>query len=409
MLRYSDSELEALAADLESDRVERKERWSGEAAERSREAVCSFANDLPDHRRPGVLFIGLKDDGSPSGLQVTDELLRTLADMKADGQILPPPTLLVEKRTTRGFEVAVVTVQPADGTPVRYRGRIWVRIGPRRGIATAQDERILNEKRKHRDLPFDVHPLPSCPLEALSRVLFEEEYLPQAFAPEILAANDRTYEQRLAACKLVSSVDSPVPTVLGLLVLGKSPRDWLPAAYVQFVRFRGTQWADPVTDELVIDGPVGHVVRRLDEKLEAHNQVGVDFTSQPTEIRSPHYPRAALQQIARNAIMHRAYESTHAPVRVYWFDDRVEFLSPGGPYGAVTSTNFGSPGITDYRNPHLAEAMKVLGLVQRFGVGIATARAELAKNGNPPLEFDVQPTTVLAVVRAKAAKSNARE
>src|SRR5687767_9656201 len=47
------------------------------------------------------------------------------------------------------------------------------------------------------------------------------------------------------------------------------------------------------------------------------------------------YPPAALQQFARNAIMHRAYEGNNAPVRIYWFDDRIEFINPGGPYGAI--------------------------------------------------------------------------
>lgn len=97
--------------------------------------------------------------------------------------------------------------------------------------------------------------------------------------------------------------------------------------------------------------------------------------------------------------MHRAYEGTNAPVRVYWFEDRIEIHNPGGPYGVVTALNFGQPGVTDYRNPHLAEAMKVLGFVQRFGVGIATAHRELQRNGNPPARFEVQPTAVLALVR----------
>jgi len=89
-------------------------------------------------------------------------------------------------------------------------------------------------------------------------------------------------------------------------------------------------------------------------------------------------------------------------VRVYWFNDRIEIQNSGGPYGAVTTENFGQPGITDYRNPHIAEAMKVLGFVQRFGVGIATAQAELQRNGNPPAEFQVQPSAVLAIVKKKS-------
>jgi ATP-dependent DNA helicase RecG len=65
----------------------------------------------------------------------------------------------------------------------------------------------------------------------------------------------------------------------------------------------------------------------------------------------------------------------------------------------VTQENFGQPGATDYRNPNLAEAMKVLGFVQRFGVGIAMAQKALKENGNPPAEFQVDTAAVLAVLR----------
>jgi ATP-dependent DNA helicase RecG len=88
-------------------------------------------------------------------------------------------------------------------------------------------------------------------------------------------------------------------------------------------------------------------------------------------------------------------------VRVTWFDDRIEVMSPGGPYGTVTVATFGHPGVTDYRNPVLAEAMRVLGYVNRFGVGIQTARDALAANGNPPLAFLVESTWVLATVRRR--------
>ena len=111
------------------------------------------------------------------------------------------------------------------------------------------------------------------------------------------------------------------------------------------------------------------------------------------------YPLAALQQLTRNAVMHRTYENTNAPIRVYWFNDRIEIHSPGGPFGLVTAENFGKPGYADYRNPHIAEAMKVLGYVQRFGVGIATAQRALLENGNPPAEFTVEQNLVMATLR----------
>jgi ATP-dependent DNA helicase RecG len=346
-----------------------------------------------------VVFVGVRDDGSSSGLVISDELLRQLADIKTDGNIVPPPTLTVAKRQVAGVDVAVVTVAPADSPPVRFRGRIWIRIGPRRALASAQDERVLNEKRRFRDRLFDVRPLYSAAIEDLDRLRFEGEYLPAAVAPDILEANDRTYEQRLAATKMVVAANDPVPTVLGVLVLGKTPVDFLPGAYVQFLRVAGATVGDPIIDEARIAAPILPLVQQLEAKLVAHNRVSVDFTSGPRERRAPQYPLVALQQIARNAILHRTYEGTNAPVRVYWYDDRIEFLNPGGPYGGVTVLNFGEPGLTDYRNRNLAEAMRVLGLVQRFGAGISTAQRELASNGNPPLAFRVDQSHVLVTVR----------
>ena len=43
--------------------------------------------------------------------------------------------------------------------------------------------------------------------------------------------------------------------------------------------------------------------------------------------------------------------------------------------------------------------MRVLGFVQRFGVGIQTAQRALADNGNPPAEFVPEDNLVLVTVR----------
>ncbi len=70
-------------------------------------------------------------------------------------------------------------------------------------------------------------------------------------------------------------------------------------------------------------------------------------------------------------------------------------------WGDVTPANFGQPGVTDYRNPNVADAMRVLGLVERFG--IQTVQAELRRNGNPPAQFVVEPSRVVAIVRMRPA------
>jgi ATP-dependent DNA helicase RecG len=381
-----DSELLALLTDPESDRVERKASIADH--EKICEAICAFANDLPSYNKPGVLFIGINDNGTCAHLPINDRLLLALSEYRSNGNILPFPAITVQKKTFNNCEIAVVIVEPSDAPPVRFRDRVWVRVGPRRAIATQQEERILTEKRRASNLPFDIQAVPAATIDDLNLELFKDIYLPSALAPDILEQNGRPLPQQLMSLRFTTNREPVLPTVLGILVAGKDPRQFFPGAYIQFLRIDGKDITDPIKDQKEIDGPLPELLRILDEILQANLSIATDITSQPVEVRHPDYPIVALQQLARNAILHRIYDGTNAPVRIYWFSDRIEIHNPGGPFGQVTPENFGEPGITDYRNPHLAEAMKNLGYIQQFGMGIPLARKELAKNGNPPPEFD---------------------
>jgi ATP-dependent DNA helicase RecG len=396
-MALTDPELLDLLADLESDRVERKE--SAKDKDKISQAICAFANDLPGYGEPGVLFVGVADDGRCAGLAVTDDLLRSLADLRDQGNILPPPSMIVRKLKLDGCELAVVEVQPSTAPPVSYKGRIYIRVGPRRGIANLDDERRLNERRRSLDLPFDARPIHSVTIADMDLRLFEQTLLPSLQPPEILAENGRSLEQRLMALRFLTLEGTP--TVAGILCVGRDPMSWLPGAYVQFLRLDGDELTAPVKDEKLIDGTLFDILRQLDELLTVNISTAVDFTSGNRETRVPDYPLVALQQVVRNAVMHRSYENTNTPVRITWFADRVEMVNPGGPYGVVSQDNFAT-GATDYRNPTLAEFMRGLGYVQRFGAGIPLTRKSLRDNGNPAPEFEVTSSHVAVTLRRRS-------
>lgn len=115
------SDLAHLLKDLESDRVERKE--SAQHADRIGQVICAFANDLAGHGLPGVLLVGVTDDGRPSGQPITDKMLQHLASFRDQGNILPPPSLSVRKVELDGADVAVVEVQPSSAPPSGTRDR----------------------------------------------------------------------------------------------------------------------------------------------------------------------------------------------------------------------------------------------------------------------------------------------
>ncbi|MBS1942662.1 MAG: putative DNA binding domain-containing protein [Bacteroidetes bacterium] len=395
----SDDELIGLWKSGESEFVEFKPSTSDKAD--IYHDICAFSNDVNDSGRTGVLFVGLNDDGTVTGIAITENLITALAQIRLQGNIDPMPDLQVHKRTLNGTDLAVVEVKPSLGPPVRYKGRTCIRINSLRHYATTDQENRLTERKRAGQRSYMVQSAAAAALDDLDLDYFRSEYLPLAVAPEVIARNQRTVEQQLASLRFVASPASPVPTVLGVITLGLDPTRSVPGAFVQFLRIDGLALGDPIRDNKRLSGRLTDVLAQLEDILRLSNEVAVDIKSAARQIDAPDYPMSALVQITQNAVLHRTYDGTNAPVRVYWYNDRVEIHSPGGPYGKVNVRNFGEPGMTDYRNPELASVMSILGFAQGFGFGIATARQELERNGNPPLEFVVKPEHVLAILRKR--------
>ena len=400
MMAVSDIEFTALIQADESFRCERKADFSSkDNKEKICRTICAFANDISDSRLVGVIALGVSNDGSHSGLEITDALESEVLNIRGEGKIVPFPSFVCKRQSYLGKTILRIEVTPAVSTPVKYDGRVWVRPGNTTRLASTEEERRLSEKRRAKEQPDDCQVLPHQSLSDLNLNYFKTQYLPQAVARDVLEANGRTTEEQLASTKMAGGAQEPYPTVLGMLCLGLSPKDGVPGAYIQFLRIDGPELTDPIVDEAVIQGNLDDLISSTEAKFTAHNHIAIDLTSDTREQRTPQYPRTALEQIFRNAVLHRLYLGTNSPIRAYWFSDRIEISNPGGPFGAVNERNFGVPGVTDYRNPNLAEAMRNLGHVQKFGVGISTANKALTANGNPVVEFKLEQGFVMAIIR----------
>lgn len=387
----NEEELTALLSDLESDRVERTASLSKD--EKFREAVCAFANDFPNHQKCGYLLIGVKDDGALAGMQVTDQLLQTLGGIRSDGNILPQPAIHIYKKSLQGGDVAIVEVRPSDAPPVRYKGRTYIRVGPRQAIANEQEERILTERRLAKSPgTFDMRPCTEARLDDLALGQFDS-YRHTVIDPDIIAANHRSIEQQLASLRFYHTKHA-CPTYAGILLFGKNPRFFMPGAYIQYLKFSSLDLNDTPEDQAEISGDLYSILRELEGRLKLLINTTMRPISPLQEKLFPNYPEWALRELLMNAVMHRDYES-NTPIRFYAFPDRIEIQNPGGLYGETTSKNF--PQQNSYRNPVVAEAMKSLGFVNRFGHGVERAQELLKQNHNPPAAFTLDDSRWVSV------------
>lgn len=394
-------EIQALLNDIESDRVERT--ISTTNTDKFGQAICAFANDLPDHRLPGYLFIGVKDDGTVQDLNVTDELLKNLSAIRTDGNIQPQPSMVVEKIALEEGDLVMIKVQPAIFPPVKYKGRTWIRVGPRKGIANDTDEQILMEKRRTNTTSFDASPCLNASLEDLDMNLFKHYFLPKAMTDDILEQDERDVKYKLSSFGFYDTKYN-CPTYAGLLFFAKNLRRFIPGAYVQYVRYAGTDRATDILNEHEFKDNLCTSLPELDTfiKTTITNRRPIPVSAAREE-NIVDYPDWATRELLMNAICHRDY-SSNGPIQFYQYEDRIEIMNHGGLYGRANETNF--PNVNDYRNIVVAEAMKVLGFVNRHSRGVLKVQKDLMDNENGMPEYDFSYQTSVLVRENKSLRGD---
>lgn len=388
----TDEEVKTLITDLENDRVE---RTTSTREDKLGPAVCAFSNDFPNHNKPGVILLGVNDDGSIAGMKWTDEELQKIGGVRSNGNVLPQPVMTVSivYKFPEG-EVVAVVVHPSFYPPVRFNGRVWIRVGPRRAIANEAEERKLSEKRTSSAKTFDIRPSTESKLDDLNIDLFKMQYLPQAIDKETLGKNKRDLKEQLSSLRLYDLVHD-CPTHAGLILLGINPQYWMPGNYIQYIKFNTTELTPSFEFEKVFSGALITELSNVDDFIKGNilKSRTIPVNSLKEE-RIYNYPFWAIRELIMNAIMHRDYES-NAPILIYDFTDRIEIINSGGLFGEARPENF--PNASDYRNPAIAEAMKLLGYVNRYNFGVYNAQKELRANNNPEAIFRLDLVTKFQV------------
>lgn len=217
--------------------------------------------------------------------------------------------MTVDKFSFEKGDLLVAEVQPSEFPPVRYRGRIWVRVGPRKSFATEAEEKILMERRLSNIHTFDEMPCMGTTMNDLDIDLIKREFLPQAVAEDILAEDKRPTEEQLASLGYYN-LRYNCPTNGAIVLFGKNPERYLHGSYVQYVRFKGKDRAGDIINEQVFNGNFCKELARIDTFIETSiaqkRPIPVSVLREETV---SNYPYWATRELLMNAIMHRDYQT----------------------------------------------------------------------------------------------------
>lgn len=127
-------------------------------------------------------------------------------------------------------------------------------------------------------------------------------------------------------------------SVAGVLLCNERPERFLPSAYIEAVRYRGTrQDSNFQVDAQKICGPLDAQINQAMAFLNRNQAIRA--TKSPHRVEIPQFSERAVFEAVVNAVAHRDYAVSGSKIRFFIFDDRLEIYSPGALPNTVTVDN----------------------------------------------------------------------
>ena len=335
------------------------------------EEIVAFAN-----AEGGEIWLGVEDDKTISGLSRCYE--EEVINIGRTG-IIPPINLNYQEYPFSDKQIArIIVPKGADRPYYTSRNRYYIRVGSTKRIASREElirlfqaaglfhyDLIEMEPTNERDLNY------SEMADYFTRYQIDFTQESESEKQRLLQASDILGKQIHA-------------TVGGLLMFGIAPERFLSQAGIAFAHFKGLEMDAELLDKKFFGG---NLPRQVDNALAAINaNLPVASTLQGAKrIESPHYPDKVFRELLVNACVHRNYSIIGSQIRVFIFQDRVEFISPGRLPNTVTVEKL-IVGTSYARNPLLVRFMENLGYMDRLGRGLPMVYRE-TKNLNKSIEF----------------------
>lgn len=345
------------------------------------EALVCLANT-----EGGELWLGVEDDGTPTGLHVAHQNLGGLPGMVA-AKTSPSLAVSVNMFEISGVRAAQILV-PKSHTEVATTAGMYVR---RRLKQDGMPECVpmLPHDRSSRAGRFGLADVSAQAVAGATLADFdplERERLRQAIRQYggdrvLLELDDEALDGALGFTTRTPTGER-VPTLTGLLVIGRESalRERVPTHEFAFqVLARET-----VSFNEFRRFPLLKALDWLETNFRPYNpekEVQIGLFRVPV----PKVDLGAFREAVANALVHRDYHRLGA-VHVRLDDWGLTVSNPGGLVEGVTLDNLLTTEPRP-RNPALADAMKRIGIVERSGRGVDKIYRGMLRFGRPEPDY----------------------
>ncbi|MVM53342.1 RNA-binding domain-containing protein [Gordonibacter urolithinfaciens] len=386
----------------ESLTVEFKSDTSGNAAKHGiDEDILVNATVAMFNSEGGVLYLGVEDDGKPTGLNPKHADPIGLSAFLAN-KTMPPIRVEAELVSVSGVDVLRIIIPKGNVVGATSDGRILKRV-----------MRVDGTPENIPMYPFEI----ATRLGNLGKLDFSNEAVSDATMDDFdpveverlrrligsLPDSDKTLldledKELFLALGLVRMFDDQAyPTVAGLLLVGRETAltRHVPTAKSSFQVLEGTEVRLNVETSL----PLLAVFEKFEQYFSAQNP-SREVDRGLFRLSIADYDKRAFREALVNAFAHRDYTILR-PTRVLMDSEGMTISNPGGFVEGITYENLLT--VPPHgRNPLLAEALKRVGLAEKTGRGVDRIYEGSLRFGRPLPDYSASTSNDVVLFTPRA-------
>lgn len=324
------------------------------------EEIVAFANS-----EGGTILIGVSDSGEIKGVSnlKIEETIMNICRNNVVPNIIPNfETITIDEKNIVILGIPKGLSKPYSTVDNKY----YVRVGTTKRIASREE--LLRLFEGNGSLHYDISPVPNTSIKDLNLDIIRDYYL-KYNAFDLYDEDREQVERILLNADILKDLNGEkVCSVGGLLIFGKTPSNSLPQNGISFAHFNGNDISDELIDKKVIEGRIQDIADNTLTIIK-NNILSPSVIKGLKRDEKESYPLIVLREALVNSLVHRNYSIYGSKIRLFMFDDRIEFRSPGRLPNTVTTEKM-KVGVSFARNPFLVKYMENMRYIDQLGRGI---------------------------------------
>jgi len=321
----------------------------------------------------GTIVVGVDDEGKILGVDGDKNYEEWVVNISRNN-VIPPIHVSCHWVTLQGKGILLVEIPKGKDRPYQDNsGRFYVRVGSTNRIASLYELMRLFQQG-------GFYHYDGTEVEGALETSLNQTAIERYFHSYDIQYIEMDREEQLSLLKNTDIVsEQGTVTIAGLLMFGINPQRFLRNASISFAHYCGDEISGELIDRKTIEGT-------LPDQVDATLQVIKNNILAPSTIvglkreERVQYPDRVFRELIVNACVHRNYSIQGSRIRIFMFNNRLEFISPGRLPNTITPDKLKS-GVSYAVNPIIVKFMENLRYMDKLGRGLPLVYREAIKQG----------------------------